>query len=175
MPATYSTIPELNLLNDFLERCPSLAAIALYGEYGDTSGLKAGGINDPEALSRLIPFAEANASGSEYALWRLDDRSDLATLPVVVFGDEGGKYVVARNLRELFQLVAYDAEIMVHEDAYFVRDDDYEQSLCHEEYVAWLDQQFGLRPADDPNAVIKAAQKELGDRFASWIAPFLPG
>jgi hypothetical protein len=92
-----------------------------------------------------------------------------------VFGDEGGEYVVARNLRELFQLVAYDAEIMVDENAYFVRDDDYEQSLCHGEYVAWLDQQFGLRPADDPNAVVKAAQKELGDRFASWIAPFLPG
>jgi hypothetical protein len=175
MPAPYSPIPELNLLNDFVERCPSLAGIELFLEYGDTSSLEAGGIDDPEALSHLIPFAVATASGSEYALWRLDDRSDLATLPIVVFGDEGGAYIVARNLRELFQLIAYDDEITVADEPFFMRGDDYEQSPCHEEFVAWLHQQFGLRPADDPNAVTKAAQEELGDRFASWIAPFLPG
>ncbi|MCZ1013123.1 hypothetical protein [Streptomyces noursei] len=55
----------------------------------------------------------ANASGSRYALWRVDDRAELATLPVVVFGDEGGIGLVARNLRELFQQLGCDRALHV--------------------------------------------------------------
>jgi hypothetical protein len=111
-----------------------------------------------------------------YALWRVDDRSDLATLPVVVFGDEGGQHVVARNLRELFQLLGYDSEIHVDwDEAYFYRDHGQEHRDGHAEYVGWLDQNFGLSPANHPDQIVSAARDELGERFAAWCGPFLDG
>jgi hypothetical protein len=173
----YSPVPELNLLNDLQDRIGFEAYSEGFGltEYGDSTGLQAGWSKDPSFLSRLITFAQANCSGSFYALWRVDDRADLATLPVVVFGDEGGEHVVARNLRELFQLLGYGCEITVDQDtAYFYRDDDDQYRPGHEEYVAWLDEQFGLLAADDADNIIARAQGELGLRFSSWVSAFLP-
>src|SRR4051794_33348434 len=97
----YSPVPELNLLMALQNRLGFENYADGFGltDFGDTSGVEAGWSKDPEFLSRLVPFAQANGTGSMYALWRVDDRSDLATLPVVVFGDEGGQHVVARNLR----------------------------------------------------------------------------
>jgi hypothetical protein len=144
-------------------------------DYADTSGLAAGWSTDPEFLAGLRTFAQANASRSIYALWRVDDRAELASLPVVVFGDDGGQHIVARNLLELLQLVGYDSEISVDwECASFHRARDYEPSAGHDEYVAWLDRHFGLSPAKDPDAVVAAAQAELGERFARWLARYLP-
>ena len=119
----YSPVAELNSLKNLQDRLGSESfadGFALL-EYGDTSGV-VGWSADPEFTAKLVPFAQANGSGSFYALWRLDDRADLAALPVVVFGDEGGLHVVARNLRELFQLLGFDSEISVDWDsAYFYR------------------------------------------------------
>jgi hypothetical protein len=176
MITTYSPVEELNLLMALQKRLGFERYADGFGltEYGNTSGLKSSWSANPEFLARLVPFAQANGSGSMYALWLLDDRPDLASLPVVVFGDEGGQHVVARNLRELFQLLGYDCEISVDFDsAYFYRGEDDWQRDGHDEYVAWLDQHFRLAPAEDPDAVIAAAQAELGERFATWTAPFL--
>jgi hypothetical protein len=173
----YSPVPELNLLKAFQDRTGYEQYSDGFGllDYADASGLEAGWSKDPDFLDRLIPFAQANGSGSFYALWRVDDRADLGTLPVVVFGDEGGEFVVARDLRELLQLLGYDSEISVYDEAYFYRDDDdHEASPYHQEYLAWLAENFGLAPEQDPAAVISAARAELGERFASWLRRFLP-
>lgn len=98
----------------------------------------------------------------------MDDRADLATLPVVVFGDEGGLSVVARNLRELRQLLGYDCEISVFDDeAYFLRDgyDNDEHSESHREYVGWLAEHFGLAATEEPDSIMQAAQAQFGERF----------
>lgn len=177
-PDAYSPIPELNLLKALGARLKGdyyARGFELFVDYGNTRSLEHGLSTDPEFLGRLVPFAYANGSGSVYALWRLDERTDLATLPVVVFGDEGGLHVVARDLREFFQLLGYDCEISVHwDDAYYYRDDEEcEPSVGHDEYVAWLDQHFALRPTTDPDVIVAAAREELGPRFATWVSPFL--
>src|SRR5689334_19351679 len=89
----YSPVPELNLLKGFQDRVGFEDYAEGFGltDYNDTSGLRAGWSKDPGFLARLVPFAQANGTGSFYALWRLDDRADLAGLPIVVFGDEGGQ------------------------------------------------------------------------------------
>ena len=177
MDVPYSPIPELNLLRAFQERTGFEEYAEGFGlsEYGDQACLKAGWSEDPAFLARLVPFAQANCSGSVYALWRVDDQPDNAGLPVVVFGDEGGQHVVARNVRELLQLLGYGPEISVdHDQAYFYLDDDwYEPRAYHHDYVAWLAEQFGLAPAADPDQVIARAQEELGRQFASWASGFL--
>ncbi|MET8976990.1 hypothetical protein ABZX85_15350 [Streptomyces sp. NPDC004539] len=177
MTITYSPVPELNLLKDFEDEVGYENFADGFGltEYGDVSGLVAGWSGDPEFLARLIPFAQATGGGSFYALWKIDDRADLATLPVVVFGDEGGQYVVARDLRELLRLLGFDAEISVDwESVYFYRDEDEPHSPSHDTYAAWLHERFGLSVAQDPDAVLAAAGEELGQRFADWAEPYLP-
>ncbi|MDI6104413.1 hypothetical protein QLQ12_38075 [Actinoplanes sp. NEAU-A12] len=170
------SIPELNLLQRFQDRVGYGAYSECFGldDWNDTSGLEAGWSKDPDFVSRLIPFATATGSGSFYALWRIDDRADLATLPVVVFGDEGGEHVVARDLRELLRLLTFDSEPCVdHEQVFFYRLEDQEDSDARDEYRAWLDEHFGLAAVEDPDVILEAAQAEYGERFTTWKSRFL--
>lgn len=176
MPTSYSPVAELNQLKQFQDSVGYENFADGFGltEYGDLSGLVAGWSDDPEFTGRLVPFAQATGGGSFYALWRLDDRTDAATLPVVVFGDEGGQHIVARDLRGLFQLLGFDSEICVDwDEAFYYRDEDEPHSDRHDEYAAWLDRHFGLPVAKNPAAVIAEAQAELGQRFTNWARPFL--
>ncbi|GAB1643059.1 hypothetical protein [Krasilnikovia sp. MM14-A1259] len=170
--------PELDLLQKFEDRMGGkyFAEGFELTEYADTADLAAGFSADPEFLRRLIAFAQAGQDGSSYALWLVDDGADPATVPVVVFGGEGGCHVIARNFRELLQLLGHDSEPMVDwDEVFFVRDEeDYEPSDGHDDYVSWLREQFGLAPADDPAAIVAAAQAEFGERFSTWISPFQP-
>lgn len=111
----------------------------------------------------LMRFAHANEDGDTYALWRLDDRADLATLPVVVVGKERDFYVVARHVREFLQLLgALDGiEVRVKANAIGLRNDG-EPCPARAEYLAWLDEHLGLSPAKDAAAVIRAAQEAVG-------------
>jgi hypothetical protein len=172
----YSPVPELNLLKAFQDEAGYEAYSGGFGldEFGDRSGLAAGWSKDPEFLARLTPFARATGGGSFYALWHVDSRADLATLPVVVFGDEGGQHVVARNLRELFRLLAYDTEISVDRDeASYYRREDQAHADAHAAFVTWLATTFRLTPADDPDAVLAQAQAEFGDSFTVWSNAYL--
>ncbi len=130
----------------------------------DKGGLRSWS-TDEAFLARLMPFAQANGSGSFYALW-----SDGAgNLPVIVFGDEGGVHVVAENVRGLLQILAFDAEPMIDHDAVtYYKADDKEPSDDHEAYVAWLGE-VGLEPAEDPTDLVVAAQAKYKAAFDQWI------
>jgi hypothetical protein len=158
----YSPVPELNLLKAFQDRVGQVFhsdGFELH-EYGEDAGLGTWS-EDPEFLSRFIPFAYANGTGSNYAFWRCDDRRDLAALPIAFVGDEGDLFIVARNLLELFQLLTIDDEALQPE---FVE----EHSEAHYEFVAWLDETFGLRPPEDLDA-LRAACKDDDERFHAWL------
>ncbi|MFW5418172.1 hypothetical protein J0910_16290 [Nocardiopsis sp. CNT-189] len=196
--ALYSPVRELNLLKELdesLGNSPIADGFEMMREYGDDSGLRAGGSSDPEFLSRLIPFAQANGSGSFYALWRCDDREDLASLPVVIFGDEGGQGVAACDLRGLLLLLTEDSELAVDHDGepYFrgptleewrqeLDGDEYidtEEALAaileaREDYRTWLRENFDLAPPESAEAVLEEARRRHGERFAAWISPYLP-
>jgi hypothetical protein len=178
MSTAYSPIPELNQLKEFEDAL---------GEFYYAEGFFLMDYNPPDEFSTwsedptftagLIAFAKGNDTGSVYALWRVDDRADLATLPVVVFGDEGGELVVARSLLELFQLLAFDTEVTVSYkgEVYYYRDPDEPEvrhSPGHEAYVAWLSRTFGLAPVDDTDAVIAAAQGQYAEAFKAWKAQY---
>ncbi|MBE1575549.1 hypothetical protein ACFORH_00905 [Amycolatopsis roodepoortensis] len=168
----YSPIPVLNELKDLYDSAGDYLAdgFELY-DYDDKSSFPQE-LDDPAFLSRLIPFAQANGSGSTYAIWRADDATDLALSPVVVFGDEGGEHVIARDFTDFLRLLGFDAEIMVgHDSAYYYREEGDDHSGSHEQFVAWL-RERGLTPADDPDGVVAAAQEAYGERFRAWITPF---
>ncbi|WP_051877089.1 hypothetical protein [Streptomyces natalensis] len=109
MSNAYSPVPELNGLKEFDERCGSeyYANGFELVEFGRPSGAETYS-DEQEFIDSFVCFARANRSGSDYAFWRVDHGADLATSPVVVFGDEGGICVVAGNLRDLFRQLGCD-------------------------------------------------------------------
>ncbi|KPC67213.1 hypothetical protein [Streptomyces chattanoogensis] len=176
MTDAYSPIPELNLLKEFEERVGAHRYAdgfsLLNFEYNrkDHLGSSSRNPDDAELIDRLIPFAEATAGGSVWALWRHDDRSDLAALPVVFLGDEGDTWVHARDLREFFRLIPVNREFM---------DEGEEEDLDRlfpdrQQYLAWLHRHFGLTAPDEEEeaALIEAAMGEYGRPFAAWLRRF---
>ncbi|MBC9914623.1 hypothetical protein [Chitinophaga varians] len=135
----------------------------------DKSGLQHGWCSEPAFLEKLMPFAQANGSGSFYALWLQHDSTDLNELPVVVFGDEGGEYVVAENINGLLQLLTIDTEPMIFEEVIFYKDedDDYSSSYA-EEYRTWLKENFSLDAITDAESIINAAQEKHQAAFDAW-------
>ncbi|MGW6914359.1 hypothetical protein ACWGB8_11130 [Kitasatospora sp. NPDC054939] len=174
---SHAPVPELEQLRALQDSVPGafLADGFELTAPGDTSVPAAGRSADRAFLDRLTPFAQANFSGSLYALWWMDDRPDPGTLPVVVFGDEGGEFVVARSLSEFFRLLACDVEIAVdREGVHIHRRADYEPSSGHRALVDWLHTRFGLAPSTDPAALVAAAHAALGGPFTAWTRRFLP-
>jgi hypothetical protein len=145
----------------------------------DRDGLRHGWSADPEFLARLVPFARASASGSFYALWNPDPSQPPLPdrWPVVVFGDEGGEWVVARDVRELLRVSTCDVEPMIDMDRvhYFRSEHHYRKSAGLDRYVEWLREHFQIAPVDDPEEILKAAQKEWQTRFERWMQPILGG
>ncbi|MEQ4723692.1 hypothetical protein [Nonomuraea sp. B19D2] len=172
MSEAYSPIPELNLLKEFEDRIGRVYYSNSFElrEYGADVGLDTWS-EHPEFLSRFIGFARATRSGSDYALWRCDDRSDLAALPVVLVGDDGDLYVIARSLTELFQLLTIDSEPI--SDRGFPDPESVEvHSDGHHQFLTWLDQNFGLGPPEDLHA-LWAERKGCDDRFRTWASQFI--
>lgn len=135
----------------------------------DKSGLEHGWSTEPAFLDKLMPFAQANGSGSFYALWQHNDSTDLNELPVVVFGDEGGEFVVAENIKGLLQLLTIDAEPMIFEDVTFYKDPEEDEGSAYaEEYRTWLKDNFSLEPVDDADLILGPAQEKHQAAFDTW-------
>jgi hypothetical protein len=148
--------------SDFYAECFELTV-------DDKGGLRSWSKN-PEFLDHLFPFAQATGSGSFYALWADDSAKSTSEMPVIVFGDEGGVHVVAKNLRELLQLLTFDVEPMVDlEGVTFYRDEDHEFSERAEAYQAWLEAELGLESIDDADALVADAQAEYEGAFQEWM------
>ena len=92
----------------------------------DKYGLKTYSENEV-FLNSFVEFAQADAGGSTYAVWIQEGVTDLNSAPIVVFGSEGGVHVIAKDMSELLEILAYDAEPMVDwDEVFYYRDEDEE-------------------------------------------------
>lgn len=139
----------------------------------DKSGL-ATWSEDSAFLDRLLPFAQANGSGSFYTFWNDGTDKPLNQMPIVVFGDEGGVHVVAENLLQLLHQLTYDTEISVDFDSvYFYKDeDDYEESEYLPDFLQWLKTEFDLDPVQNPDDLIEKAKEKYQDQFNLWAGQY---
>lgn len=171
----YSPVPELNELKEFEERCGNeyYADGFELVEFGRPSGAETYS-EEQEFIDSFVCFARANRTGSDYAFWRVDDRPDLATVPVVVFGDEGGIGIVAGNLRDLLRQLGCDWwQWPSWEGAQFMAPDpDDKPSPRHGDYLEWLKETFDLTPPDDPNELRHVAEGEFGTLLENWVDRF---
>jgi len=145
-----------------------------FGLYEDDKSGISSWSEDEAFLDKLMPFAQANGSGSMYVLWNNDSNKSLNELPVIVFGDEGGYHIVAKNIFEFMQLLTFDTEISVdHEEAYFYKDEeDYEESENLPEYKVWLKENFNLDPVEVTESILENAQEAYKTEFDKWVSQY---
>ena len=139
----------------------------------DKSGLKSWS-EDVSFLDKLFPFAQANGSGSFYAIWNDGTTKPINEMPIVVFGDEGGVHIVAENILQLLHLITFDTEISVDfEEIYFYKDeDDYEESEDLNEFLNWLKGDYGLDQIQEPSDIISSAQEKYKEEFDKWFGQY---
>jgi hypothetical protein len=171
----YNISKELIFLRQFQDKFPDYSQ-GFYLIVDDKSGIKTCSENE-EFLECLMPFAQANGTGSIYAIW--NDGSDklLDELPIIVFGDEGGVHIVAENVLQLMQMLTFDSEIYVDFDqVYFYKEeDDYEESADNDSYKNWLKEHFNVDPVEDPNKIIETAQQKYKASFGNWFRQYNKG
>jgi hypothetical protein len=140
----------------------------------DKTGLKSWS-EDISFLDKLFPFAQANGSGSFYAIWNDGTTKPINEMPIVVFGDEGGVHIVAENILQLLHLITFDTEISVDfEEIYFYKDeDDYEESEDLNEFLSWLNRDYGLDQIQAPSNIISAAQEKYKEEFDKWFGQYV--
>ncbi|WP_207515364.1 hypothetical protein [Longitalea luteola] len=134
----------------------------------DKSGLKNGWSNDPAFLGKLMPFAQANSGGSFYALWQYENTVGLHRLPVVIFGDEGGEYIVAENIKGLLQLLTLDVEPIVYEKVSYYKGAGQEPSDYAKNFRKWLKMRFNLDPIEKAEQIVAPAQEKYQATFDAW-------
>lgn len=127
--------------------------------------------------TQLFPFAQADQTGSLYALW-LQDNTCLAEAPVVVLGSDKHYYVVANNLLDFLRLLAIDTEPIIDEDGvYYHRDEDnYERSRHLGRYKKWLKSYYQLHAISNNHAaqrLVDQAQKAYQEIFENWLNMFI--
>lgn len=142
----------------------------------DKYGLKAWS-RETGFLNQLFPFAQADSNGSFYAIW-LNKGQDLNTAPIVVFGSEGGYYVVANNLLSLLRLLSLDVEPMIDEDGvyYYKDEENYEPSLYARKFKKWLREYYFISPISTnivAEQLVEEAQDLHQELFLLWVAPFV--
>lgn len=139
---------------------------------------------EEEFVNSFIPFAEANSTGSIYAFWLQNKQvKELNDCPIVVFGDEGGAFVVSKNVKELLQIAAYDVEPVVFMDEFYFPDlvelideGEFEASEFNKEYLVWLRTEAKLKPiltVEAVDNVISEAQEQYGEALEQFISKFV--
>lgn len=131
-----------------------------------------------EFNQRVVPFAQADSSGSIYALWQSAQPMPLDQMPIVVFGSDGGQHVVAEHLPALLRLLSLDTEPIVDEDGVlYCRDEEnYEPSPHSRAFRKWFRAHFQLCPIStnfEAEALVERAQTQYGQAFLHWLQPFL--
>ncbi|SFE88605.1 hypothetical protein SAMN05518672_111168 [Chitinophaga sp. CF118] len=149
-----------------------------YGRYmyskGFSLSIKGGAIiagwsKENDFLKRLIPFANANEYGAVYACWDDGNNKPVNEMPVVVFGDEGGVYVMAQHIVELLQLLTCDKRIAVSYNGVSYKDSG---SLYASSYRNWVNEQFNISAIDNPLPIIQNAQDAFKVSFDAWLTQY---
>ena len=126
-----------------------------------------------EFLGSFFPIGQANGSGSTYAIWCRS--GELASSPIVIFGDEGGIHIVAENLMELLRILTLDIEPIVDLDSFFYPEDVQERSARAADDVKWIESRYQLKPVAGAQEVmerVSLAQKRHGGEFRDWLQKY---
>jgi hypothetical protein len=94
-------------------------------------------------------------------------------LPVVLFGDEGGEFVVAENIYAFLCLLTLDTEPMTYQEASYYKDEDADSTGYSGEYRNWLKRNFNLDAIKDEAEILAPATTKYQGRFNDWAGQYL--
>jgi hypothetical protein len=161
---------ELMLLLAFENRHGSELYAQGFSLYADGASAIATWSADEDFAKRLMPFASANGTGSIYAIW--DDGN--GKMPVVVFGDEGGVHIVAKDILQLMQLLISNSYMSVdHSECSFYKEPDDELTVHAASYKQWMKETFDLDEVSNPDEIIQMAQDEFKASFDAWFKKYV--
>ena len=126
---------------------------------------------DQTFLSSIIGFANADHTGSIYGFWLINENKNFSEAPIIVFGSEGGSHIIAKNIRELFQILTFDSQPMVDwDDVSFYKDlNNYEPSTFSQVFKDLLQETFNLAPIENPNLIVEKAQAKYQAELKNWF------
>jgi hypothetical protein len=175
-PASYSPVAELNALYTFQQRAGYENYSDGFGlnQFDDKSGLMSGWTKNKTALGALVPFARATGGGSFYALWNDEKSKNMSDWPVVLFGDEGGEFVVAGNVIDFLRLLTIDVEPSIYKDEVsYYKDKSHRASDEARAYRQWLQATLKTTIPKDPETIAKSALAKHQKAFRTWAEKFL--
>lgn len=177
----YQIPNELKSLMEFqlLDTIPSYYSNALY-LIDEEPGIIESFSEDVEFVNSFIPFAEANSTGSIFTFWVKNENLD--ECPIVIFGDEGGVFIAAKNLKELLQIAAYDVEPVIYDEEFYfsdkeelIEDGEYSNAEFNKEYLDWLRSDAKLKPIltiEDVDTIVNDAQSELQEALDEFLKKY---
>lgn len=144
---------------------------------------------DKEYFERLMVFAMADHSGSDYAFWVSEVGMSLEEAPIILIGSEGDLVVVAKNIKELLKLLSFGPEICT--DKFYILIEDYEAPENAAIFRQWMVNKMNVQPIDQSKVAIskeddeimvseevdnimKAADKAYGEPFRAWMMTLTP-
>ena len=127
-----------------------------------------------EFLNSFISFAQADASGSMYAIWIKDHNKSLDDLPIVAFGSEGGYHIVSENIKDVLKILTYDVEPMIDWDSisFYKDEEDHEPSKYIAEFRNWLAQNYQIETTNNPDEIVQKAQEKYQEGFREWMSGY---
>ena len=135
---------------------------------------------DEAYFERLIEFANADGTGARYCFWVSEKEIELENAPIVFIGSEGHIQIIAKNIKELLQLLSFGPEGM---DGFFYRDEeDFEEEESFQEFREWMKNELNINPVEDyeneeseeVNQIIKEAVKMYAEPFKKWMLTLKP-
>ena len=126
----------------------------------------------------ILVFAKADGTGGFLAFWLQGNNKELKNAPIINYGSEGDIQVVAKNIRELMQILTFDVELM--DGSCYKSAEYYEESPRRKEYISWLKKEFDISPVDDVKegesetikSIIMNSQKTYKIPFEEWHAVY---
>lgn len=115
----------------------------------------------------FIIFAQATHSGSLYAFYKAAADSKMEDWPLVVFGDEGGALILAKNLDDFLRFLSMNVQPYVGTDyktdkasfELFMPEEDEEDEgeVTLLDYIEWIENTYKLNRVK----TIEQAEKEI--------------
>jgi hypothetical protein len=130
---------------------------------------------EPEFIAGFREFAQADGTGSTYAIWCAHGAAGDA--PVVAFGSEGGVQLVAQNMCDFLRILTLDTEPMISwkKITYYKSDSD-KPSKGAADYAKWLQKTFHLKPVADAaevGQIVEKARNQFEKPFRDWMKRFV--
>jgi len=147
-----------------------------------------------EYAEHMLVFANADGTGSSYAMWIQEGNTNLEEAPIIFYGSEGEIEIVAQNLKELIKILSWGTEAIGFYH-YADNDDDDEDYDYYKQFLEyrpnflkfrkWMKETLAIEPvnidelianeadeSEEVKKIVRDAKKKYQKAFDNWQYQF---